>query len=403
MSGGSSRGPQRRAVLLGLQGLLLGGGLAAGRAHAQGTWLAGPEGSALTLDDALRQARDGDTVELLPGNYRGGLVLEQRRITLRGAPGDKLPVIKGDGLAGAARALWTVRGGQVTLQNLEFRGARSSDGSGAGVRLDGGELRVQSCNFFDNEHGIFASNDEAAAVTIDDSVIGLAPKVVGGLHHLLNIGRIARLVVSGSRFQQGFEGHLIKTRARENRIHHNFIHDGERGGASYELDIANGGLASVLGNVIGQGSQSQNPVLLGYATEDRAWDRNELLVVHNTFINHGWLPAWFVRVIGEHLPANPPGSARVQAFNNLLVGPGVLWPAARGNFNGNRHATRDMLRDAATYAFELPAGSVWRGSGVDLRNVDGRDLSPQAEFMWPVGTRELRPGFASWTPGAFQR
>ncbi len=395
MSRGVSCGPQRRQLLLGL----LMGTVVARPARAQATWLAGPEGSALTLADALRQAQDGDTVELLPGDYRGGLVLEQRRLTLRGAPGARPPVIQGDGQAGASHALWTVRGGQVTLQNLEFRGARASSGSGAGVRLEGGELIVQRCNFFDNEHGVFATNDDKARLSIADSVVGMAPKVVGGLHHLLNIGRIAQLQVTGSRLQQGFEGHLIKTRARENRIHHNFIHDGERGGASYEIDIAHGGLASVMGNVIGQGSQTQNPVMLGYATEDRAWDRNELVLVHNTFINHGWLPAWFVRVIRDHLPAD----TRVLAFNNLLVGPGMLWPLARGEFDGNRHATRGMLRDADTYAFELPAGSVWRGSAVDLRDVQGRNLSPQAEFEWPVGTRELRPGYASWTPGAFQR
>jgi hypothetical protein len=39
----------------------------------------------------------------------------------------------------------------------------------------------------------------------------MAPKVVGGLYHLLNVGRIAKLSITGSRFQQGFEGHLIKT------------------------------------------------------------------------------------------------------------------------------------------------------------------------------------------------
>jgi hypothetical protein len=32
----------------------------------------------------------------------------------------------------------------------------------------------------------------------------MAPKVVGGLYHLLNVGRIAKLSITGSRFQQGF-------------------------------------------------------------------------------------------------------------------------------------------------------------------------------------------------------
>ena len=378
--------------------LLLVLALCAHPAWAQNTWLAGPEGSALLLEDAVKQAQDGDTVELLPGEYKGGLVLENRRLTLRGVPG-KAPVIKGDGKPGASKGLWVIRGGQVTLRNLEFRGARSEEGSGAGVRQEGGDLFLDRCLFYDNEHGLMAINNDKATLRIEASVFGLAPKVVGGLHHLLNVGRIARLSITGSRFQQGFEGHLIKTRARENLIAYNFIHDGQRGGASYEIDIANGGLATVLGNVIGQGADSQNRVMVSYGSEDRPWDQNRLVVAHNTFVNYGWVPAWALRVFRDHLPPDTP----VVGVNNLVVGGGVLGWGAAGDFMGNRHATRGMLRDAETYAFELAPGSLWRDSGVDPRNILGLDLSPKAEFEWPVGTKTLGAGRASWAPGAYQR
>jgi hypothetical protein len=361
-------------------------------------WLVGPEGATKALEETLRKARDGDTIELLPGEYAGGLLIENRRLTLRGVAGAKPPLIKGDGKPGAAKALWTVRGGQVTLQNLEFRGARSSEGGGAGVRHEGGKLTLRGCQFFDNEHGLFSVNDPKAQITIDASVFGMAPKVVGGLHHLINIGRIAKLSISGSRFQLGFEGHLIKTRARENFIGYNFLHDGTRGGASYEIDFAHGGLATVIGNVIGQGSESQNPVMLVFGTEGQPWDKNVLLVTHNTFINWGWTPAWFLRVLSDKLPAE----TEVVAVNNLLVGGGAFSMAAPGHFDGNRHATLGMLRDAETYAFELPPGSIWRRSGVDPRSVKGHDLSPKAEYVWPLGTRELAPR-TTWAPGAFQK
>lgn len=373
--------------------------LSAPLALAQSTWLVGPAGSTLTLDDALRQAKDGDIIELLSGEYPGGLLLDNRRLTLRGVAGDKPAVIKGDGKFGSHKALWTVRGGQVTLHNLEFRGARAADGGGAGVRHEGGDLRVQGCTFYDNEYGLLSTNDDKAQLHIDASVFGLAPKVVGGLPHLLNVGRIAKLSVTGTRFQQGFEGHLLKTRARENFIGYNFIHDGTRGGASYEIDIANGGLATVIGNVIAQGASTQNPVMVIYGSEDRAWDRNELLLAHNTFVNYGWFPGWALRVLRDHLPPGTP----VTAVNNLIVGPAVFWLGASGEFAGNRHATLGMLTDAETYAFELPPGSMWRGSGVDPRDIGGRDLSPKAEYQWPSGTVKLPAGRTSWTPGAYQR
>jgi hypothetical protein len=368
------------------------------QAQAADKLLVGPQEGASALQTATARAKDGDTIEVLPGEYAGGVILVNRRLTLRGVGGGT-PVIKGDGKAGSLQALLTVRGGAVTLENLEFRGARSQEGGGAGVRQEGGQLTLRGCSFFDNEHAVYATNDEAAELHIDSSVLGMAPRVVGGLYHLLSVGRIAKLTINGSRFQQGFEGHLIKSRARVNDIRYNFIHDGQRGGASYEIEIANGGLATIIGNVIGQGADSQNPVVVAYGTEGRSWDRNALYFAHNTLVNYGWLPAWFLRVIDKNLPPDTP----VHAVNNLLVGPGVFWLGASGHFEGNRQTLRSLLRDADTYGFELAPGSMWRGAGIDPRQVDGQDLSPRAEFKWPVGIEPLAADLGRWSPGAYQR
>jgi hypothetical protein len=303
------------------------------------------------------------------------------------------------GTIGNAKALWLVRGGEVAIENIEFRGARAADGEGAGLRMEGGHLVVRLCAFYDNEFGLYAANAEGAELQIESSQFGLAPKVVGGLNHLLNVGRIAKLTVNGSRFQQGFEGHLLKTRARASTITYNFIHDGQRGGASYEIDVANGGVATIIGNVIGQGADGQNPVVVAYGAEGRAWEKNVLVMAHNTLVNHAWTPAWYLRVFSDRLPAD----TEVVAVNNLLVGWGIFSLGAPGHFEGNRFATLGMLRDADTYAFELPPGSIWRGSGIDPRNVIGLDLSPKAEFEWPVGVRALPAGLSQWSPGAYQR
>lgn len=375
-------------------GALMSWALVAGAAEK---WVVGPDGTPRTLQQALSQAQDGDTLELMPGDYKGGVVIENRKLTLRGM--GKRPEVKGEGKVGSDKALWTVRGGEVTIENIAFTGARSSDGEGAGVRMEGGKLTVRLCMFHDDEYGLMTTSVESAELTIENSEFGMAPKVVGGLYHLLNVGRIGKLVVTGSRFQQGFEGHLIKTRARESLIAYNFIHDGQRGGASYEIDIANGGVATVIGNVIGQGADTQNPVVVAYGAQGRAWDKNMLALSHNTLINYGWMPAWFLRVFSDRLPE----STEIFAVNNLLVGSGIFWLGAPGHFEGNRHATRGMLSDAETYAFELPPGSVWRNSGVDPHKVGGLDLAPKAEFAWPVGVRALPADRSHWSPGAYQR
>jgi hypothetical protein len=362
-------------------------------------WLVSPSNGVQGLADAVARAADGDVIDVVPGEYRtAGLRLEGRRLTLRGAAAGA--VFKGDGRPAKARALLTVRGGEVLLENLKFEGMRSEDGEGAGVRFEGdGRLTVRECVFHDNEVGLVTGRSETAVLTIERSQFGKAPRVEGGLHHLLDVGRIARLDISGSRLQQGFEGHLLRSRARENLIRWNLIVDGPGGRASYEIELPHGGLATVLGNVIGQGAASENRVMVSYGSGDQRWDRNRLVLAHNTFVYWGWWPSWFLRVHRDRLGPD----ATVTAINNLLVGPGAFSLGIDGRFEGNRFTTRGALRDLDTYAFELPPNASGRGTGVDPRNIDGADLSPKNEFEWPVGFKAIPPGQTSWTPGAFQR
>jgi hypothetical protein len=371
--------------------------LGLGAAHAE-THVVGANGQPARLQDVLARAADGDVIELLPGDYGAlHLVLENRRLTLRGL-GETRPVINGGGRLGEPRALITVRGGEVVLENLELRGARATSAQGAGVLLQGGRLTLRRVRLRDNEHGLLALNDPEAEVVVEDSEFGMAPRVEGGLHHLLNVGRIARLQISGSRFQQGFEGHLIKSRAAVTDIRHNLLHDGPRGGVSYEIELPLGGEATIIGNLIGQGRETQNPVMVAYGSEGSAWPRNRLVLAHNTLLNYMRLPAWFLRTWPDRLPAD----TEIIAVNNLLVGGGVFSLANRGHFEGNRHVWFSTLRDADTYAFELDPGASARGKGVDPRNVRGLDLSPGGEFKWPVGVEPL-PALQRWSPGAFQR
>jgi hypothetical protein len=361
-------------------------------------WVVGPEGAPLSLQQALARAQDGDVIELLSGSYTGQtLLIEQRRLTLRGV--GARPVFNGEGKVGTPRALWTVRGGEVTVENVEFRGARSQDAEGAGIRLEGGVLSLRDCAFYDNEHGLLATTDARAELRIERTQFGAAPRVEGRRYHLLDIGRIAKLTVQGSRFQQGFEGHMIKSRARETTIAYNFIHDGNTGGSSYQVDLPVGGVATLIGNVIGQSPKAQNRVMVAYGAEGTVWPKNTLHMAHNTLINGLFGPAWFLRVWRDRLPAD----TQVLAVNNLLVGPGLFWLGASGHFEGNYPATAGMLTDSATYAFELPPDSIWRGRGVDPRDVLGVDLSPKAEFTFPMGMSPLAPGRTAWSPGAFQK
>lgn len=359
---------------------------------AAATLLVGPSGVPYKLADALKAASDGDTIDVMPGDYRGEpLTVPPIRLTIRGV--GPRPVIRAEG-----KPLLTQNGGTLTLENLEFRGARASDTNGAAVRLVAGQLKVVRCSFVDNESGIWTGNDENSHLEIEDSVFGDTPRIEGQVYHLLSVGRIARVSVTGSRFHNGFEGHLIKSSARETHISYSLLSDGPTGESSYEVELPLGGMTWLIGNVIEQSEGSRHPVVVSYGAEGRQWPQNKLFMSHNTLINRKWLPAWFVRFFDDRLP---PG-AELHAVNNLSVGIGIFEWGAKGHFGGNATALRRMLAAPDTWGYELPVGSALRGTGVDPRNFGGQDLSPKAEFMLPVGRQPLPP-LTSWSPGAFQR
>jgi hypothetical protein len=348
-----------------------------------------------TFAEAVQMAEDGDTIAVLPGEYRrDAAVITQKRLTIRGI--GARPVFVADGSIAEGKAIWVVRDGEVTVENIEFRDARAPDLNGAGIRFEKGRLTVRRCAFVNNENGILTANFDDAELLIEDSEFAGAPPI-DGRNHLLYVGRIARLTVRGSRFHRGALGHLIKSRARESTIAYNLIVDGPAGNASYEVDLPNGGVATLIGNVIAKGPRRDNPVVIAYGAEGSAWERSALLLSHNTLVNDSWRPAWFLRVWSDKVPVGTP----VLAVNNLSVGPGVFTLAAKGRFDGNWPAVRAMLVDVDQLDFALDASSVLRGTGVDPAPISAA-LVPQFEFRTPVGTVPLAPP-TKWTPGAFQR
>jgi hypothetical protein len=369
------------------------------------TLIAGPEAPAMSLAQALHDALDGDVVELMPGTYMGeGGVITQKRLTLRAwteRPGER-PVLRFAGRLAENKALLVVRGGDVTVENIEFRGARAADANGAGIRHESGRLTVRGSLFIDNESGLLTDNDPNAELIVEDSEFGMAPRVVGGLHHLLYVGRIGRFSIRGSRFYSGFEGHLIKSRARESHITYNLIYDGDEGQASYEIDLPGGGLAWIIGNIIGQGEHSQNPVMVAYGGEGGNWPQNGLYMAHNTLVGNPWPPSWGLRVFDDELP---PG-LDVKVVNNLLLGVGLLSPGTDGEFRGNEHGwRRRAVESIYTLDFSLTPTSGWRDSVAPAGSGGGQSLQPTAQFKLPRGTRPLNPSSpppAAWSPGAIQ-
>lgn len=266
------------------------------------------------LAAALAQAADGDTIEITAGTYRGEVgVITHKRLTLRGVGGR--PVFLADGRSAEGKGIWVVRDGDIRIENIEFRGARVADRNGAGIRFERGRLQVLRCAFVDNENGILTANFADAELSISDSDFSAAPPDTP-LPHLLYVGRIAKLTVTGSRFSGGRDGHLLKSRARVSDIRNSRFVDGPGGQAAYELEFPNGGRVTVIGNVVSQSASTSNPTIVSFGTE--GYDDRPLALVFsdNTVINEAPRPATFLRVSAAGRPFEQ------KLLNNRFYGPG---------------------------------------------------------------------------------
>ncbi len=347
----------------------------------------GPGGDVPTLAQAAKRARDGDTVEVQAGEYRGDVaVWTQKRLTIRAVGGRA--VLIADGKSAEGKGIWVIRNGHFEVEGFDFVGARVPDRNGAGIRFDHGTLVVRDSRFIDNENGILTSNDGVSTLVIERSLFSRNGHG-DGYSHGVYAGKIARLEVRASWFRHGRVGHLLKTRARENEILYNRLTD-EDGNASYELEFPNGGRALVVGNVIEQSSKTQNPVIVSFGAERYRWPVNELVMSHNTVVNSGAKNAVFVRVAA--------GNARATLVDNVWAGTGDLLVPAPSVDEGNRRVPLAALREPASGDYRLAETAPFERSGTTADAPT--QWTPRYQYRHERGMVSLSG--APSLPGAFQ-
>jgi hypothetical protein len=375
--------------------VLLGAGAADARATQGGSVLrVGPHGAFARIADAARAARSGDIVEIEAGEYADDAASwPQDRLTIRSVGG--VARIVSHGATAQDKALFVISGTDVLIQGIAFAGARVADRNGAGIRHQGGRLTVRDCLFERNEMGILTWNDARAELTVEASEFrdnGLAPPAAGHVGHQIYAGSIARFTLRDSYLHRGIEGHLVKSRARDNRILNNRLTDEPEGTASYELEFPNGGIAFVLGNIIEQSEGTRNPVMISFGAEGYRWRDNELYVVHNTLADRLPRGGTFVRV--------RPGAGVVKVVDNLLAGAGVLDLPPGAEVAANARAGPQDLNDAAQGDYRVRAASPLAHSAIDPGTARGVALQPARQYAHPRGNVRWPSGPA--TPGALQ-
>ncbi|MBW2463728.1 MAG: hypothetical protein JRH11_18905 [Deltaproteobacteria bacterium] len=259
------------------------------------------------------------------------------------------------------------------------------DQNGAGIRQQGTNLTVRGCYFHDNEDGILAGDDSNSEILVEYSRFENNGYGDGQSHNFY-INHVKRFTLRFSYSHRAVAGHLAKSRATENHILYNRLST-EDGTSSYELDLSNGGLSYVIGNVIVQSDSSPNGGMLAYQLEGAHPDNpsHELFVVNNTFVNDRVNGGTFVNVGGS--VATP-----VVLRNNIFMGAGTVTSQANavleGNFEGD-----PMFVDKVGYDFELMAASPAVDAGVEPGMGAGMSLEPSSHYVHPTaGEGRVRVG-----------
>ena len=346
-----------------------------------------------TLRQASKIARDGDTIEVDPGDYEGDTaVWTQNELTIRGI--GARPRVLADGVnAAEGKGIFVLKGGDVTIENIGFFGARVRDRNGAGIRLERGKLKVVGCTFEGNQNGILVSNNPAIELHVLDSTF-LNNGAGDGKSHHLYAGAIAVLDVRGSYFGPARIGHLLKSRAKVTSVFYNRL-TGEGGTSSYEIDIPNGGDFKAIGNLVQQGNLSENRGMISYGAEGYRWPTNHAQIVFNTLVNDRTKGGVFITIRS--------GPAEALISNNLLVGRGELEIKAPGTVTGNEQARPDDFVEPSKFDYRLRKGSKLLGTAGPAGTFS-KESRPASEYRHMAGSVDL--GLTELTPlspGAFQR
>lgn len=361
----------------------------------------GPRRALRSLAAAAQAAGDHCLIEVDAGEYRADVAYWPQNGLLLRAVGGRVQ-LKAEGAHIMGKGIFVTAGQNQRIEGFDFSGARVPDGNGAGIRMDRGSLQLRDCRFHGNQTGLLTNNEADARLSLEDCKFG--PILPGQRHnHNLYVGRIAELRVIGCHLHHGHFGHLLKSRAAFTQLLYSRLSDEPEGRASYELEFPNGGRAWVMGNLIVQGANTDNPTLLAYGAEGQVWPENELILVHNTLIDRR--PSG-----GSYLQLNTqsdPAPVRVRLLNNLFAGPSRMVPARDWEASGNGHAAWDDFVNASEGDYRLRPGSRWQGRAVDAGLAHAPSgprliLRPERQFQAPHHSVALADAAGrSLSPGAF--
>jgi hypothetical protein len=219
-----------------------------------------------TIAAAVAASNDGDTIDVQAGVYTNDFFYIGHSLTLQAVGGQAQIVATHTGLNGKAAIIEGVPGANVVINGFDISGVAVGDGNGAAIRYEGGSLSLTDDYFHDNQEGLLGNGDDPnGTITVNHSEFAFNGDGSGFTHNFY-AGAIASVTITNSYFHDANVGHEIKSRAVNNTIENNRIFD-NNSTASYSIDLPNGGNATISGNQIQQGPNSENFYIFAYGEE----------------------------------------------------------------------------------------------------------------------------------------
>jgi len=345
---------------------------------------AAPADATIEIDAAGNGSYDGDVCAWSANNLTIVGVNGRARIDAAGQT-------KGD------EGTWVIKGKNTTVENVELSGAADSARNGAGIRLEGSGLTVRHSYFHDNQEGILTNDSATSDIVIEASEFARnGDNGTQGAAHNMYIGRVRSFTLRDSYSHDANQGHLVKSRAAVNYILYNRLTD-EAGSSSRELDLPNGGLSYVIGNVLQKGPHAQNPYLLSYGEEGASNPDARLYAVNNTFVDN--------RGSGAAIQLDPATAADALVQKNISVGSPTFVDQAGATLTTNCLVPEADARfvDPSAYDYHLQAGSpcIDAGSAAGV-SAEGYALTPAAQYVYDTAETPRAVVGAAIDAGAFE-
>jgi len=266
---------------------------------------------------ASNLAQNGDTIDIAY-NVAPYLAYEtkwpQNNLLIRGS-GAGRPVLRAELFSVTQKAIFVTQGNNIVIENIVFENCKVPDVNGAGIRVEGTNLTVRNCVFTKNEMGILAGDNPESEILVEQCEFAFNG-YGDGYSHNIYINHVKNLVFRYNYSHDSKIGHLVKSRAYNNYILYNRLDSPSNGTPSREIDLPNGGIAIIIGNIIRQTELSENSNIIGYGLEGLSNPApHDICMVNNTLVNQ--------KTNGSFVHVQS-GTNLLRLINNIFSGGGSM-------------------------------------------------------------------------------